>query len=238
MDHALRLITHLAQNAAEQGATATELTVALTLSRPTVYRLLATLQAQGWVKRENKRYRLTLQLLALAESAFSASGLRAICQPHLLRLSRATGETAHFAVLDGGKAGYIAKVEGQHPIRMNSHVGWRGPLHATAVGKVMLAASRPVLEALTTMPLERYTDRTLVDMAALQTEIERTRRQGYAIDDEELLDGLLCVAAAVVTAGKLIGAVSIAGPVSRRSTLLKSVEKVRDTAQSIALACN
>lgn len=237
MDHALRMLAHLAQEAAGTGATATELTNALALPRPTVYRVLTSLQEHGWVVRENKRYRLTLRLLALAESAFSVTAMQSVCQPHLLRLSQATGETAHFAMLDGGKAGYIAKVDGEHAIRMISHVGWRGPLHATAVGKVMLAWAEPALAAaLTAQPLAQYTDKTLVDAAALQAELKQVRKQGHAIDDEELLQGLVCVAAPVLVQGKLIGAVSISGPESRRSSLLSSTAQVCDAAQAVALS--
>ncbi len=237
VEHALRLIAHLAQEAAAQGATATELTRELGLPRPTVYRVLTTLQSQGWVTRESRRYRLTLRLLELAESAFSMTTMQAVCQPHLAELARSTGETAHFAVLDGVKAGYIAKVDGEHAIRMSSHVGWRGPLHATAVGKVLLAWSEPsITEALLAQPLERYTDKTLVDSLKLVAELGRVRSQGYAIDDEELLQGLVCVAAPVIAQGRLLGAISISGPDSRREALVRGAVLVREAADAVARA--
>lgn len=233
VDHAIRLITFLAQEA-PQGANVTELTNALALPRPTVYRVLTTLQDQEWVVREGKRYRLTLRLLALAESAFSVTAIQTVCQPHLWQLSQATGETVHFAVLDGGKAGYIAKVDGEHAIRMMSHVGWRGPLHATAVGKAMLAWSDPAwVQAVASQPLERYTGQTLVTADALLEALQAVRQQGYAVDDQELLSGLVCVAAPVVVQGRVLGAVSISGPDSRRSTLLASAKDVCNIASAI-----
>jgi IclR family acetate operon transcriptional repressor len=119
-------------------------------------------------------------------------------------------------VLDGEQAGYVAKVDSAHPIRMSSHVGWRGPLHATAVGKVLLAWSPPELLArITSGALRRYADHTIVDADALAAEIAKVRRQGFAVDSEELLDGLVCVAAPVQSGTRLVGAVSVSGPALR-----------------------
>lgn len=239
VDHTLRLVHHLAEVASTRGATVTEMTHALDLPRPTVYRMLATLQEHGWVVREDMKYRLTLRLLALAESAFSTATMQSACQPQLLRLSQATGETAHFAVLDGIKAGYIAKVDGAHAIRMNSYIGWRGPLHATAVGKAMLAfAEAGLIQTVLSQPLERFTDRTITDPAALKADLKQIKKQGYAIDDQELLEGLVCVAAPVVTRDRLWGAVSISGPESRRSALLTQADQVCDAARAIAAEFN
>lgn len=235
VDHALRLISHLAEQTPVHGASMAELAEALGLPRPTLYRLLATLQAHDLIVRVNKRYRLTLRLAALAHAAFSNSGIQTLCQPHLIELARQTGETTHFAVLDGDRAGYIAKVDGAHAIRMMSHVGWRGPLHATAAGKTLLAwTAEKLKDALLQEKLERYTASTLTDRNMLDAQLERIRQQGYALDDEELLDGLLCVAAPVLAGDWLVGAVSISGPSIRRQTLLDAVPQVRAAADAIA----
>lgn len=232
----MRLITYLAQEGA-QGASASELARELGLPRPTIYRLLSTLQSQAWAERQGRRYKLTLRLLELTESAFSVTAMQRVCQPYLAELSQLTGETAHFAILDGMKAGYIAKVDGEHAIRMTSHVGWRGPLHATAVGKVLLAWSDASLAAvLLKQPLERYTRNTLSDPSRLLTEIQRVREQGYAVDDEELLQGLVCLAAPVVVKNRLLGAISVSGPESRREALAGSVAQLRESAAAVAQA--
>lgn len=235
VDHALRLITHLAERASVHGATMAELSEGLGLPRPTLYRLLATLQAHDLVVRVNKRYRLTLRLAALAQAAFSSSGIQTLCQPYLNELARQTGETTHFAILDGDRAGYIAKVDGAHAIRMTSHVGWRGPLHATAAGKILLAwSSEELRNAFLQGPLERFTACTLTEPEKLRAQIDLIKRQGYALDDQELLEGLVCVAAPVVADGWLVGAVSISGPTIRRQALLDAMPLVRTAADAIA----
>jgi IclR family acetate operon transcriptional repressor len=214
VDHALRLIAYLAETGRPQSVS--DLARALDLPRPTIYRLLGTLLEHQVVVRDEKSYRLGLRLLELGGKALSAASLQAICLPFLTELVERTGETAHFAVLDGEQAGYVAKVDSAHPIRMSSHVGWRGPLHATAVGKVLLAWSPPELLArIASGALKRYADHTIVDADALAAEIANVRRQGFSVDREELLDGLVCVAAPVLAGTRLVGAVSVSGPALR-----------------------
>jgi len=236
VDHALRLIALLAEPG-RQAATVSDLARALELPRPTLYRLLATLAEHQFVVRDGKGYRLTLRLLQLGETVLSAGALQAVCRPYLAELSAATGETVHFAVLDGDKAGYVAKIEGEHAIRMFSRTGWRGPLHATAVGKVLLAWSGPdLLAGLAGTTLERYTGHTLTDHEALADEVRAVRRRGYAVDRQELLDGLLCIAAPALAGERLIGSVSISGPVSRAENLQAAAAEVRAVGRRIGAA--
>jgi len=236
VDHALRLIALLAESGQEP-ATVSDLARRLGLPRPTLYRLLATLGEHQFVVRDGKGYRLTLRLLQLGETVLSAGTLQAVCRPYLAELSAATGETVHFAVLDGDKAGYVAKIEGEHAIRMFSRTGWRGPLHATAVGKVMLAWSgAELLDRLSQTELDRYTPRTLTDWQALAGEVRAVRKRGYAVDDQELLDGLICIAAPALAGGRLIGAVSISGPVSRAENLHAAASEVRVVGERIGAA--
>ncbi len=211
VDHAFRLIAHLAGSELPQGVS--DLARALDLPRPTIYRLLATLIEHQVVVRDDKNYRLGLRLLELGGRALSAASLQATSLPFLQELVELTGETAHFGVLDGDQAGYVAKVESGHAIRMSSHVGWRGPLHATGIGKALLAASGPdLLARIAATPLLRYTDRTIVEAATLKADILKARKRGYAVDNEELIDGLVCVAAPVRAGGRLVGAISVSGP--------------------------
>ena len=150
-------------------------------------------------------------------------------------LAERTGETAHFAVLDGDRVGYLAKVESAHPIRMFSHVGWRGPLHATGAGKVLLAWSDPsLIERVLGAGPTVYTARTLTSPDELAAEISRVRRAGYAIDRQELIDGLVCVAAPVLAGSRLIGAVSVSGPADRLFDPERFAAEVRLAATNIA----
>jgi IclR family acetate operon transcriptional repressor len=239
VDHAFRLIAHLAAVSEPQGVS--DLARALDLPRPTIYRLLDTLRAHHIVAqdRAGRRviYRLGLRLLELGGTALCAANLQALCTPHLTELVERTGETAHFAVLDGDQVGYVAKVDGGHAIRMFSHVGWRGPLHATAAGKALLAWSDGgLMAAITASKLPRFSGRTITEPRALVREIASVRRKGYAVDREELIDGLLCIAAPVLKQARLVGAVSISGPASRLKGDSTLVAAVCETARCIGAA--
>lgn len=232
VDHALRLIEALH---AAQPLSVSDLARGLGLPRPTVYRLLRTLGGHGLLVQDGTSYRLSLRLLELASTTLSASALQTAVQPVLSDLAAQTGETTHFAVLDGDQVGYIAKVESRHPIRMFSHVGWRGPLHATGVGKVLLAWSAPSLlgRVLDSMR-EAFTPFTLTGKAELSAEIERVRAAGHAVDRQELIDGLVCVAAPVLVRTRLVGAVSVAGPVARLVELDGFANRAKTAAKAIA----
>ncbi|MGB6053912.1 MAG: IclR family transcriptional regulator [Burkholderiaceae bacterium] len=235
VDHALRLIARLADCPEPQNVA--DLARALELPRPTVYRLLATLIEHRMVVRDATRYRLGLRLLELGGSALGAANLDAAAQPHLRELAGRTGETAHFAVLDGKEVCYVSKVDGGHPIRMLSHVGWRGPLHATAVGKVLLAWSGPdLLEQVIQEERVAHTARTLVDPARLRQEVEKTRVAGWAVDDQELLDGLVCLAAPVLAGSRLVGAMSVSGPAARMAERTAMLELVVAAAREMGAA--
>lgn len=190
-----------------------ELSRAVGLPRASALRILRTLMAHGIVGRADTKYRLTRRLMELGAAAGTPEALQSAVAEVLQALVAQTGETCHFAQLDGAQVVYLAKHDSPHPIRMNSHVGWRGPVYATAVGKALLAL-RPADEVRRLLPakLERFTAKTLVSRARLLDELAQVATRGYAVDDEELIDGLRCVAVAVPAAG---GAVSVAGPASR-----------------------
>lgn len=235
VDHALRLMTQLAE--AGEAQNVSDLARALDLPRPTLYRLLATLQEHGIVVRDGTRYRLGLRLLELGATVLSAASLQSVCLPFLTELVERIQETAHFAVLDGVQAGYIAKVDSPHPIRMASRVGWRGPLHATAVGKVMLAWSGPdLLAQVRAQDRQPYTPHTIVDIDALAAELKTVREQGFAVDREELIEGLICVAAPVLHGARLLGAVSVSGPALRLQDAGRVASEVCEAARRIAAA--
>lgn len=233
VDHAFRLMALLASS--PEALTVSMLAAQLNLPRPTVYRLLGTLQEHQVVARSGHRYRLTLRLLELGESVLEATKVQSLCLPFLTALMEQTGETTHFVILDGSKAGYVAKVDGTHPIRMASRVGWRGPLHATAAGKVLLAWSGPELLAQTCAgELEHYTHATITDPGLLAAEVAAVRARGFATDQGELLDGLVCIAAPVLSGRRLFGAVSVSGPALRVQDIDSVSAVVRQTAAGIA----
>lgn len=216
VEHAIRLVELMATS--NSLLSVSQLAQSLELPRATVYRLLKTLAQREWIIQDDKTYRLSFRLAELFRGA-GASAQAALAEqvaPLLQRLVNETGETAHFAALDGDRVVYLAKVDSPHPIRMFSQVGWRGPLHATGVGKVLLAsAEAKLLPRVCEQGLERFTPNTIVKIDQLQAELARIRERGYALDAEELIAGLTCVAVPVVSGGQVCGALSVAGPTAR-----------------------
>lgn len=192
-----------------------ELSRSVGIPRASALRILRTLIAHGIVGRAETKYRLTRRLMELGAAAGSPQGMQIAMAGALQELVTKTGETTHFAELEGTKVVYVAKLDSPHPIRMNSYVGWRGPAHATAVGKVMLALkSREEVRNLLPSKLEQFTSKTIVSRAKLLDELAVVAHQGFAVDDEELVAGLRCIA---VVSPQTIGAISVSGPVTRMS---------------------
>ncbi|EJM67412.1 transcriptional regulator [Pseudomonas sp. GM49] len=216
VEHAIRLVELLASSENVLGVS--QMAQSLDLPRATIYRLLKTLAQQEWVIQEEKTYRLSLRLTGLFHGvgAGAEAALAERIKPLLQQLVNKTGESAHFAALDGDRIVYLARVDSPHPIRMFSQVGWRGPLHATAVGKALLASNEAkFLAKICEHGLERFTPKTIVGKEQLRTELAKIREQGYALDDEELIDGLTCVAVPVISEEQVRGAISVAGPTAR-----------------------
>lgn len=191
------------------------------IPRATAHRLLKTLaQHELIVRTAESKYRLSLRLLELGSTALATPTLQQEVYPFLVALVQSTQETAHFAVIDGHAVGYVAQVDSPHPIRMYAHIGWRGPLHATAAGKVLLAFSdEAFIRSCLALPLVPYTAQTICDQQELLRELSTIHASGYAVDHEELLEGLLCIAVPVLLQNKPYGAISLAGPKSRMDAL-------------------
>lgn len=206
VDHAITLIEMLSEYGS---ATVSEIARKTGLPRPTVYRLLRTLQARGITYADGKRHHLTLRLHELGVRARSTDQLQQRIQPILDRIVEETGSTTHFAILDEDAAAFVAKRDGPSAMAMASRIGWRGPLHCTAVGKALLSETEPPDD----LNLSVHTGRTITDLMRLKDALATVRRNGYAVDDEELLPGLRCVAVPLREGKALIGAISVSGRV-------------------------
>lgn len=204
VNHAIDVIELLSEHGP---TTVTDIARETGLPRPTIYRLLRTLTNRGITRADGKRHLLTLRLHELGVRAGATDLLQIRVQPILDRVVAETGLTAHFAVLDGDTAAYIAKRDGAGAIQMTSRVGWRAPLHCTAVGKVLLGAGG-IPDGLR---LSRQTANTITEHDALAKAVDRVRQQGFALDDEELLPGLRCVAVPMREDSVVIGALSVSG---------------------------
>lgn len=226
VNRALDILEAFNYNEEELGVT--ELAARLNLHKNNVFRLLATLEVRGYIEQDKKsgNYRLGIKTFEIANIFLHHLGLRRQAKPVLEELVARCDETAYLAVLDGPEVVYLLMQETTQTVRIVPRVGRRLPAYGTASGKVQLAYESidRLNELFRDYPLKRYTERTIVDFEALKEHLKEVARLGYAIDDEELEDGVRCVAAPVRDySHKVIAAVGLSGPLSRFS--IERVEK-------------
>ncbi len=208
---------------AEHGALGfSEIAERLELPKSSAHSLLATMQARGYLalNPERRAYGLGVRIWELAQSFHGIEDLRTLMQPLMDRVVERTGETVQLATLDGASAVYLGLSESPHPMKLTSRVGARLPAHTSAIGKTLLAGLDPdeARRRLEGATLVRLTDHTISSVPELLSELERIRRQGYALDDEEFAIGLRCVAMALRDLdGQVVAAVSVSMPTPRYS---------------------
>jgi IclR family KDG regulon transcriptional repressor len=193
----------------------------LGMSRSTAYRLLITLATGAYVTQDlnsPEKYRLGFKILELASSVLDNIELRQQALPFLRELRDLANETVHMVVMEQGLVTYIDKVECSQAVRMYSTIGRRGFVHSTAMGKAMLAfmPEKKVACIVEQHGLLPCTPNTITDMETLLRELEKIRRQGYAIDDVENEEGIRCVGAPIFDyQGWPVAALSVSGPAFR-----------------------
>jgi DNA-binding IclR family transcriptional regulator len=186
------------------------------LPKSTAARLLASLAREGVVEQVpgDTRYRLGGRLATLAAGVLPTRSLARLARPSLVDLAAEIGEAAGLSVPDGDLVHYIDQVDTPNPVAVRDWTGSRLPMHAVSSGQVLLAF-RPAaaLERYLQQPLERFTEVTLVDPAALRERLRDVRRDGYAWAREEFDRGISSVAAPIADAsGEVIAAVHLHGP--------------------------
>jgi DNA-binding IclR family transcriptional regulator len=197
-----------------------ELARGIGLPKATTHRLLASLRKREFVTHDaaTRRYRLGMRLGELGAVAGASMTWLVEAKPELEALAHEAGETVHLAVLEDDQVLYVDKVESDRSLRMPSQVGRRLPAHCTGVGKALIAFIPEVrlMAIIDRRGLPRFTAHTITDPVKLRAELEVVREVGYATDNEEIEDGLRCIAAPVRDQnGNVIAAISIAGPSSR-----------------------
>jgi len=196
------------------------------LTRAAARRFLLTLADLGYVRADGRAYRLTPRVLELGYSYLSSFSLAQLAQPHLEQLVDRTRESSSLCVLDGDDIVYVARVPARRIMTAAITVGTRFPAYVTSVGRVMLAGlPADELEVrLDRAELVPLTTRTIVSADLLRAELERVRRQGYAVVDQELEEGLRSIAAPVRDrGGEVVAAVNI--PVQAGRTTLAAVRR-------------
>lgn len=217
VSHALDVLEQFNGNVDEIGVT--ELSKRLKLHKNNVFRLLATLEARGYIEQNkvSENYRLGLKCLRLGQTFIHQMGLLLQARATLEDLSKTAMESAFVAIRKGPGIVPLDFVEPARPVRVVSFLGSVLPPHCTAVGKVYLAfeadggAGQGELES-----LHRHTDKTITDSKGLADQIRQTGEMGYAIDHGEYINEISSIAVPVRDyARTLVGALAVVGPSDR-----------------------
>lgn len=215
LDRALTVLKELARL---EGATLSGLAQSLGESPATVYRVLVTMQAHGIVELEDSGqvWHVGPGAFLIGSTFLRRTSLIERARPILRGLMEATGETANLGIESEGAVLFVSQVETHAALRAFFPPGTRSPLHASGIGKALLAWDPARLERLLAAGLPGYTPQTLTDPAALRAELATIRERGHAIDNEERTEGMRCVAAPIRnTFGETVAGLSVSGPVSR-----------------------
>jgi IclR family pca regulon transcriptional regulator len=190
------------------------------ITRATARRILLTLEKLGHVRSDGRLFSLTPRVLTLGWAYLSSLNLWEIAQPHMEDLVQQLGESCSAATLDLPDIVYVARVPTRKIMTIALGIGTRLPAHATSMGRVLLAdlPADDLSRFLAETPLERYTERTIVDPVKLRAELETVRLQGWALVDGELEVGLRSIAAPIRGAsGRTIAALNTSASSSRVS---------------------
>ena len=217
-DRALAVVEFVAGRGS---ASFTEILGGLQLPRSSAHGLLNTLSAAGWLDHSpsNKQYSLGLRAWQVGQMYTGHQNLANVAKPVMDRLSATLGETVQLALLDGVENVYIAISQTPDGMRLGSSVGMRLLAHATGIGKALLSTLErdEAQRRLNSVALPRLTNKTVTDVNALAKLVADAKVNGYAVDDEEYLDGCRCVAVPLTseTAGGMNSALSVTMPTAR-----------------------
>lgn len=210
------------------------------INKTTAYRFVSHLEREGYLFRDSAgRYSFAMKLLHLAAHIDPHVALREMARPFLRELWEATSETVSFAVLDRMEVLYLEVLESPHDFRLASKAGFRRPVYSTALGKALTAFVSPEkrAEIVNVQNFESFTPHTIAGLGQLKKELERVRRQGYAMDNEESVLGARCLGVPVLShLQEAVASISVSGPTTRvdSSKIPDIVQKLQKTSRSIS----
>ena len=234
---AMRVLTACAEHPG--GVALTRLSGDLGYGKASLSKIMGTMEREGFVRRDAAGlFHLSWRLLSLAFGHAERVGFSGICAPVLQALADETDELVQLAVIEGEHVLFVAKAEGPgRALRLLPLVGLVAPTHATASGKLWLASlpEAQAMEVIRRQGLARVTSRTITSRPRLLAELRRVRRNGYAITDGELDEGGRAVAAPILHAGAVVGAIAVSGPSFRLplTRLAQLVPRVQHAAREL-----
>jgi DNA-binding IclR family transcriptional regulator len=240
VERALAMLEAIAQE--PEGLSNAAISRKLQIPKSSASYILRTLEKQAYLNRDSDsgKYRIGLKILSLSRGALSGLDVREVALPIMRHLMERTSLTCHLAILDGPDAVYIEKVEPPGFIRMDTWVGRRMRVHATSVGKALVAhiPQARLEQILADRGMEKRTAKTITTTSRLLKELEKVRAQGYAVDDEENNLGARCLGAPVFNQSCVIEAsLGLSGTTNQvnAGTMPRIVEALKDAARHISM---
>ncbi len=216
-------------NASKPQLSLQDLTKLTGLNKNTLFRVLYTLAEHGYIVKRGVEYELGPRLHDLSNVKLRPKDLLAVTGPHMNALRDRFGETVNLGVLDGGQIRYVDVRESASRFRLAERIGGSDYLHCTSLGKSYLAflPGEEVKRLIEAQGMPQLTGTTITTMRGLTAELDRVRKQGYAVDREESMPGAFCVGVPILNSGCApVAALSIAGPNTRfNEALLPEVSR-------------
>lgn len=239
IDRALQVLELFSLEKPEWGVT--EISKALNIYKSNVHNILSTFAEKGFVKKDSKtdKYKLGIKFFELGSVVIKNMDLRRIAHSYIEKLSKEFNETVHLGILDEGRVVSIEREESDKGLCSHIEIGRRAPLHCTAVGKAIMSylSEEEINLIIKEKGLEKYTENTITSEKELKKELEKVRKQGYAVDNMEHEEGVRCVAGPIRDYnGKVIASMSISGPVFRidESNIPNIAKKVKEYCDCIS----
>ncbi|MDL2248124.1 IclR family transcriptional regulator [Tyzzerella sp. OttesenSCG-928-J15] len=218
---ALKIIEILASSA--EPMRLIDIAALVEMPQSTALRMMATLMDYGYIAQssDSQKYFLTMKFAQIGSMVASRFNIRDVVRPYIVKLSRDCGEASCLAIDSNMEALYVDVVDGPDGmLRIMQHIGKRSPLHCSGVGKCLLLnySEAEIDDYIEKKGLAYFTPNTITTKEMLLEELEKVRKQGYAMDNEECELGARCISGGIRNySGKIVAAISISGPVNRMS---------------------
>ena len=236
---ALDILNYIKDNPSSEGISLTKISSALNIGKSGVHRLLDTLMAYDFVEKINgisPAYRLGWGLFNAGNAVPKQHTLNgANYVPVIEKLCNTFLETANLGILNNYEAIIICKMEPARMLRTNTQVGEREPIYATALGKLFMSdfSDKEIENYFSRTTLMKLASNTITDREELMAALEKIRRHGYAVDNEEFVDGMTCLAMPIMDfTGHTVAGISVSGPTKRMTK-----EKIAEISPVLKQAC-
>lgn len=213
-----------------------ELSKLTDIGKSGIHRILGTFKQMGYVKQdaEDSRYYATIKIFELGNQVGDRIPFKSIVRTSLQKLYERCNETVNVAMLDNYDIVFLDKIITKEPLRIVLDIGRRLPANCTGMGKVLLAYAENI--NLEEIDFKKHSDNSIDNIEEFKEELKTIRKQGYAIDREEYIKGLICIAVPIKKRnGDVIAAISIATPAVRMDNQKKEeyIKMLLETAEDV-----